>query len=65
MVFISKRPLKIGKLWLYIARWQFSSPILFVIILLLNWPTWIEVIIANLIGALVFYKVDKYILKRK
>ena len=53
----------VSKLGLYIARWQLSTPILFMVIFLLNWPAWIEVIIANLIGALVFFRVDKYILK--
>ena len=51
----------VSKLGLYIARWQLSTPILFMVIFLLNWPAWIEVIIANLIGALVFFRVDKYI----
>ncbi len=48
--------------FLYLTRWQLSSPILFLCISLLHelsaiWQT----IIANLIGGCLFYFIDKYI----
>ena len=55
------------KLFLYIIRWQLSTPILYICMKLMIpkinmiWAT----IISNLIGALIFYPVDKWILRRK
>ena len=54
----------IKKYLLYLLRWQLSSPILALCLLWLGgigtvWAT----IIANLIGGLIFFWVDKYIFK--
>lgn len=51
---------------LYLIRWQLSTPIL---ALCLAWlgglgPVW-ATIIANLIGGLIFFWVDKFIFKEK
>ena len=53
------------KLILYIIRWQLSTPILYLVIDKLELPDLQRVIIANLIGALIFFPVDKYIFKIK
>lgn len=50
---------------LYLLRWQFSTPILAICLNLLNFSTVINTIIANLIGGMIFYWVDKLIFKGK
>lgn len=50
---------------LYILRWQLSTPILALILYLLHTNEIIETIIANLIGGMIFYWVDKLIFKEK
>lgn len=51
---------------LYLARWQCSTPILALCLMWLNplgeWPA---TIIANLIGGIIFFWVDKLIFKEK
>ena len=58
-----------NKLIKYIFRWQLSTPILAVIpYVLINYNIsnfWITAIISNLIGSLIFYKVDKVIFNNK
>lgn len=49
---------------LYLLRWQLSTPILALALYLLNFNTLIETIIANLIGGLIFFWVDKKIFKK-
>jgi len=47
---------------LYLARWQLSTPILaLVLIWLSTTDRWTATIIANLIGGLIFFWVDRYI----
>ena len=57
------------KLLKYILRWQMSTPILAVIpFILLKYNIdnfWITAFIANLIGSLIFFKVDEYIFSKK
>ena len=57
------------KLLKYIFRWQMSTPILAVIpFILLKYNIdnfWITAFIANLIGSLIFFKVDEYIFSKK
>ena len=53
------------KLFLYLIRWQLSTPILYLVIDTLELPDLQRVVIANLIGALIFFPVDKYIFKIK
>lgn len=53
------------KYFFYLIRWQLSTPILTVVLLLLSgmntlWAT----VIANLIGGLIFFWVDKFIFKK-
>lgn len=54
------------KLLLYLFRWQLSSPILGLVLYLMMdiKSTIIKVVIANLIGGLIFYNVDKLIFKQ-
>lgn len=49
---------------LYLLRWQLSTPILWVVIDQLGQGI-PETIIANLIGGLIFFWIDKLIFKRK
>lgn len=49
---------------LYIFRWICSTPIIALVLYLLNLNVIIETIIANLIGGMIFYWVDKKILVR-
>lgn len=56
----------IRKYLLYIVRWQLSTPILAICLIWLSslgeiWST----IIANFIGALIFFWIDKLIFKEK
>ena len=55
---------EIKKYLLYLLRWQFSTPILALILYLLHTNEIIETIVANLIGGLIFYWVDKKIFKK-
>jgi len=49
---------------LYLIRWQLSSPILALVLYLFNYNIIIETIIANFLGGLAFFWVDKYIFKQ-
>lgn len=49
---------------LYILRWQLSTPILALVLYLLNTNEIVETIIANLIGGIIFYWVDKKIFRK-
>ncbi len=53
------------KLLLYLLRWQASTPILSVITWLMidAYGSVISAIVANFIGGLIFFKVDKMIFK--
>lgn len=47
---------------LYLIRWQLSTPILALVLLwLATMNEWIATIIANLIGGLIFFWVDRFI----
>lgn len=51
---------------LYLLRWQLSTPILTLVLYLLsNFDILSATIIANFIGGLIFYWVDKYIFRKK
>lgn len=56
----------IKKYSLYLLRWQLSTPILAIVLKLLsNMNTLTATIIANLIGGLIFFWIDKLIFKKK
>lgn len=46
---------------LYLIRWQLSTPILALILYLMHTNELIETIIANLIGGMLFFWIDKKI----
>ncbi len=49
---------------LYLLRWQLSTPILAIVLVWLNdWNVTLATIIANLIGGLIIFWVDKFIFK--
>ena len=53
------------ELMLYIIRWQLSSFILAPVIHFgtkRRWPAWLCAVVANFIGALVFFPVDKFLI---
>ena len=49
---------------LYLARWQLSSPILAICLWLLPFNMITKTIIANLIGGLIFFWVDRWIFNK-
>ncbi|MBW2036109.1 MAG: hypothetical protein JRI41_01330 [Deltaproteobacteria bacterium] len=50
------------KYFLYLLRWQLSTPILAIVLIWLSTLNkWVATIIANLIGGLIFFWVDKFI----
>lgn len=49
---------------LYLIRWQFSSPILALCLYYLKLGTILNTIIANLIGGIIFYWIDKKIFSK-
>ena len=50
------------KFMLYLLRWQLSTPILATCLHFLKFSTLINTIIANLIGGIIFYWIDKRII---
>src|SRR5574344_3159613 len=51
---------------LYLIRWQLSTPILAIVLSLLSsMNTWAATIIANFIGGLIFFWVDKIIFRKQ
>lgn len=50
---------------LYIIRWLCSTPILALVLYLLHTNQFLETIIANLIGGLIFFWIDKMIFKER
>ena len=54
----------IKKYILYLIRWQLSTPILAVVLILLaKMPTLIATVIANFAGGLIFFWVDRFIFR--
>ena len=52
--------------FLYLIRWQLSTPILAIVILWMsNFDTLVATIVANLIGGLIFFWVDRFIFTSK
>lgn len=49
---------------LYLIRWQLSTAILALCLSFLNFSTIVNTIIANLIGGIIFFWVDKYIFNK-
>jgi hypothetical protein len=54
-----------SKLLLYILRWQMSTPVLYLCILWLPFAPLVKTTVANLVGALIFFKIDQWIMKGK
>jgi hypothetical protein len=53
------------KLLLYTIRWQFSSPIIALVLIKFAYlGTFKATILANFIGALIFFWIDKWIFNR-
>lgn len=56
------REINFKKYALYLVRWQLSTPILAIVLrCLVSLNTWVATVIANLIGGLIFFWVDKFI----
>lgn len=56
--------MKVKRYILYLLRWQLSTPILALVLYLLHINEILETIIANLIGGMIFYWIDKKIFKK-
>ena len=56
---------KMRKLFFYVLRWQLSTPILYLVMANLPFDTLTKTVIANFIGALVFFPVDELIFKNR
>lgn len=50
---------------LYILRWELSTPILALVLYLLHTNELIETIVANLIGGIIFFWIDRLIFKKE
>jgi len=50
---------------IYLLRWQLSTPILAIVIALIHLSVVWQTVVANLIGALIFFWVDRLIFKQK
>lgn len=55
----------IKKYLLYLLRWQLSTPILWLCISMLPFESLIQTIVANFIGGLLFFWIDRLIFKDK
>jgi hypothetical protein len=53
------------KILMYMGRWQLSSPILALCVAFVPGNTAIKVIVANIIGSLIFFPVDRWIMTTK
>ena len=53
------------KFILYLIRWELSTPVLALCLSFLKFNTIINTIIANLIGGIIFYWIDKCIFKKE
>ena len=54
------------KFFLYLLRWQLTTPILAVCVVWLNqYGTTVSTVVANLIGGCIFFWVDRLIFKTK
>lgn len=57
---------EVKRYFIYLVRWQLSTPILAVcLIWLSSLDKWTATIVANLIGGLIFYWIDRFIFKSK
>ena len=52
------------KIKIDLLRWQLSTPILATVLYLLHTNEIVETIIANLVGGVIFFQVDKKIFRR-
>jgi hypothetical protein len=57
--------MKNKKFLLYLFRWQMSSPILFLALYFIPGSDIFRTVLANLIGGILFYQVDKFLFERK
>ncbi|MFA6897195.1 MAG: hypothetical protein WCQ96_02840 [Patescibacteria group bacterium] len=55
---------KTKKLSFYLLRWQLSTPILYLVMTCVDLPDLQKTVLANFIGALVFFPVDELIFKK-
>ena len=58
-----KNKKEIKKFLLYLLRWEASSPILILILYILPFNYIVKTIIANLIGGIIFFGIDRLIFK--
>ena len=62
----NRKVVEMKKFFLYLVRWQLSSPILAVCMVWMGgWNVAVATIVANLIGGCIFFWVDSWIFKEK
>lgn len=63
---VTKRRRDMKKFFLYLVRWQLSSPILAICMVWMGgWNVAVATIVANLIGGCIFFWVDRWIFGEK
>jgi hypothetical protein len=50
---------------LYLVRWQFCAPVLALVIWLVHLPTLRQTVVANPIGGLIFFRVDRFMFRSR
>lgn len=56
--------INLKRYFLYLCRWQLSTPLLAIVLIWLStYNKWVATIIANLIGGLIFFWIDRFIFK--
>lgn len=53
------------KYFLYLLRWQLSTPILALVLCILHTNEILETVLANLVGGMIFFWVDRKIFNAK
>lgn len=57
---------KLKKYLLYGVKWQMGTPVIALVLLIVPISNvWVKTIIANVIGAIIFYPIDKWIFRSK
>ncbi|MBO7695757.1 MAG: hypothetical protein J6T10_24265 [Methanobrevibacter sp.] len=60
---MNKKEMK--RFFLYLLRWQMSTPLLAICMSILDLPTIWKTIVANLMGGIIFFWIDKFIFKER
>ena len=58
--------LKTKQFWVYFTRWQISAWVMLPLMMILeiHFPLWLNLMIGQAFGALIFWEIDKFIFKK-